>query len=204
MTVTRAEPCGKTRYRIYLDGEPSFILYKGEMKKLNIREGDDISPGTLDEIYSDILYKRARLRAMHLLEDMDRTEAGLREKLRRGEYPEEVTEKAIAYVRSFGYLDDARYAENFILSRQDSKSHREIEALLLKKGVPKEAIHQAFSVCYEGETELEAVRKILRKKRIDPETADRAVLQKIYAYLARKGFRYETIRQVIQNADENA
>ena len=93
MTVTRIEPCGKTRYRIHLDGEPAFILYKGEMKNLGIREGEEVSPDTLETIYSAILYRRARLRAMHLLEDMDRTEAGLREKLRQGEYPEEVTER---------------------------------------------------------------------------------------------------------------
>lgn len=99
MTVTQVEPCGKTRYRIYLDGESAFILYKGEMKKLNIREGGSLSSDTLEMIYTEILYRRARLRAMHLLEDMDRTEAGLREKLRQGEYPEEITEKAIAYVR---------------------------------------------------------------------------------------------------------
>ena len=83
MTVTRIEPCGKTRYRIHLDGEPAFILYKGEMKNLGIREGEEVSPDTLETIYSAILYRRARLRAMHLLEDMDRTEAGLREKLRK-------------------------------------------------------------------------------------------------------------------------
>ena len=120
MTVTRVEPCGKTRYRIYLNGESAFVLYKGEMKKLGIREGESLSSDILETIYTDILYRRARLRAMHLLEDMDRTEAGLREKLRQGEYPEAVPEKAVAYVRSFGYLDDVRYAENCILSRGGS------------------------------------------------------------------------------------
>ena len=204
MTVTRIEPCGKTRYRIHLDGEPAFILYKGEMKTLGIREGESISSDTLETIYSGILYRRARLRAMHLLEDMDRTETGLREKLCQGEYPEEVVEKAIAYVRSFGYLNDVRYAENFILSRQDVKSRREIEALLIKRGVAREDIAQAFADCYTEQEELEAVRNIHRKKRVDPDSADSLQLRKIYGYLARKGFRYETIRQVIQNHAEDA
>ena len=204
MIVTRVEPCGKTRYRIYLNGESAFVLYKGEMKKLGIREGESLSSDILETIYTDILYRRARLRSMHLLEDMARTEAGLREKLRQGEYPEAVTEKAVAYVRSFGYLDDVRYAENFILSRRDSKSRREMEALLRKKGVSGTDIEQAFSNCYTEEGEAEAVRKILRKKRFDPDSADRAELQKIYGYLARKGFRYEIIRQVIQNPVEDA
>lgn len=204
MTVTQTEPCGKNRCRIYLDGEPAFILYRGEMKRLDIREGAHISGETVETIHSEILYRRARMRAMHLLEDMDRTEAGLREKLRQGEYPVDVIEKAITYVRSFGYLNDARYAENFILSRSTSKSRRELRALLTNKGVSAEDIDRAFAVCYPDDAEQEAVRKILKKKHIDPDTAGKEELHKIYGYLARKGFRYETIRQVIQNDAENA
>lgn len=204
MTVTRTEPCGKTKYRIYLDGEPAFILYKGEMKKLDIREGQSISRETEEQIRSEILLRRAKLRAMHLLEDMDRTETELRDKLRRGEYPDDVVEKAIDYVSSFGYIDDVRYAENYILGRKDLKSRREIRAVLAKKGISGEDIEQAFSACYSEDSEAEAVRRILRKRKFSPESADRAQMQKMYGYLARKGFRYEVIRQVIQNADENA
>ena len=204
MTVTRTEPCGKTKYRIYLDGEPAFILYKGEMKKLDIREGQSISRETEEQIRSEILLRRAKLRAMHLLEDMDRTETELRDKLRRGEYPDDVVEKAIDYVSSFGYIDDVRYAENYILGRKDLKSRREIRAVLAKKGISGEDIEQAFSACYSEDSEAEAERSILRKRKFSPESADRAQMQKMYGYLARKGFRYEVIRQVIQNADENA
>lgn len=204
MIVTGTEPCGKTKFRIYLDGEPAFVLYKGEVKKLCMQEGREITREEIERIFSDILYKRARLRAMHLLEDMDRTESGLREKLRQNEYPDEVIEKAMGYVRSYGYIDDVRYAENFILSRSSTKSRKEIEALLLKKGVSKENINKAFSCGFTEDGEQEAIRNILRKKRFDPEKCDREQLRKMYGYLARKGFRYDTIRQVIQNADENA
>ena len=35
-------------------------------------------------------------------------------------------------------------------------------------------------------------------------TAEESEKQRIYGYLARKGFKYETIRQVIQNYEDNA
>jgi regulatory protein len=35
-------------------------------------------------------------------------------------------------------------------------------------------------------------------------TADEREMQKIYGYLGRKGFRYDVVRQVIQNSIENA
>ena len=204
MIVTRTESLTKTKYKVDLDGQFAFVLYKGELSRYGVKEGAELTEETVDEIYNTVLLKRAKKRAMHLLEDMDRTEVGLREKLRQGLYPAEIIEKAIDYVRSFGYLNDARYAENFILSRRNSKSRKEIHALLLGKGISDEEISIAFENCYGDQEEQEAVRRILEKKRVDPKTADDREMQKIYGYLARKGFRYETIRQVIQNYNENA
>ena len=113
-------------------------------------------------------------------------------------------DRAVDYVKSFGYLDDARYAENFVRSRQGTKSRKEIRAALMQKGVSAELAEQAFESCYEDGGEEEAVRSIFRKKRFDPMTAEESEKQRIYGYLARKGFKYETIRQVIQNYEDNA
>ena len=74
----------------------------------------------------------------------------------------------------------------------------------MQKGVSAELIEQAFENCYEDGGEEEAVRSILRKKRFDPTTAEEPEKQRIYGYLARKGFKYETVRQVIQNYEDNA
>lgn len=204
MIVTKTEACTKTKYKVYLDGAFAFVLYKGELKRFGIAEGEDIPEETVEKIRTEVVLKRAKLRAMHLLEDMDRTESALREKLRQGLYPEEAVEGAIAYVKSFGYLNDARYAENFVRSRKSSKSRREIRALLSQKGIADEWIEKAFEICYESGDEQEAVLRILKKKKVDPRTADESQMQKIYGFLARKGFRFDTVRQVIQNYNENA
>ncbi len=204
MIVTKTEASTKTKYKIYLDGTFAFVLYKGEMKRFGITEGADLPEETVETIRINVILKRAKLRAMHLLEDMDRTESALREKLRQGMYPEEAVEGAIDYVKSFGYLNDARYAENFVRSRKSSKSRREIRALLSRKGIADEWIENAFEICYGKEDEQEAVLRILKKKKVDPRTADEAQMQKIYGFLARKGFRFDTVRQVIQNYNENA
>ena len=204
MTVTGVEPYTKTKFKIYLDGTFAFVLYKGELSRYGIRSGEELSAETADKIRSEVVLKRAKLRAMHLLSDMDRTENALREKLRQGFYPQDVIEKAVDYVKSFGYLDDGRYAENFVRSRQGTKSRKEIQAALLQKGVSQDQIDRAFEICGEEGGEEAAIRSILRKKKFDPETADERDRQKIYGYLARKGFRYETVRQVIQNCGDDA
>ena len=204
MKVTGIEPYSKTKYKVSLDGKFAFVLYKGELSRFHIRDGEELSEETQQKIYSDVLLKRAKLRALHLLSDMDRTENALREKLRLGLYPQEIIDAAVEYVRSFGYLNDARYAENFVRSRQGIKSRREIRAQLLQKGVPSELIEDAFEACGEEGGEADAIRRLLEKKRFDPVCADEREIQRLYGYLARKGFSYETVRQVIQNYEVDA
>ncbi|MBA4698914.1 MAG: regulatory protein RecX [Ruminococcus sp.] len=204
MTVTKLETVTKTKYKVFLDGQFAFVLYKGELARYHIKEGEHLEEEVRQKIWDEVIVKRARLRAMHLLEDMDRTESGLREKLRQGLYPEEAIEAAVQYVKSFHYIDDFRYAKQFIESRKSLKSRKEIYALLRGKGVAADKIDLAFEECYESEGEKDAIRQIIRKKRINLSQADSAEIQRLYGYLSRKGFRYEDIRQVTQNYDENA
>ena len=80
MTVTKIEPLSKTRYKVYLDGQFAFTLYKGELSRYHIAEESVIEDDIYDSL-QQIITKRAKLRAMHLLSDMGRTESQLRTKL---------------------------------------------------------------------------------------------------------------------------
>ena len=80
MTVTRIEETSNKRCKVYLDHEFAFVLYKGEMRKFNMREGVDLSQADYEAILTDILPKRARQRAFYLLKDRDYTEVKLKEK----------------------------------------------------------------------------------------------------------------------------
>ena len=63
---------------------------------------------------------------MLLLEHMDRTEKGLSDRLRQAGFSAEATEDAMNYVRSYGYLNDHRYAKNYISFRMGTKSRQKI------------------------------------------------------------------------------
>jgi regulatory protein len=204
MVVTKLEAVTKNKYKVYLDGQFAFVLYKGELTRYHIQEGNQLEDEVRKEIWQNIILKRVRSRALHLLEDMDRTESGLREKLKQGLYPEEAIDAAVLYVKSYHYIDDFRYAKHFIESRKAVKSKREIYALLCRKGVAADQIELAFEEAYEADGEREAIYQIIKKKRFNLTYASEGEMQKIYAYLSRKGFRYDDIRQVIQNYNENA
>lgn len=198
MTVTKIEPLSKTRYKVYLDGQFAFTLYKGELSRYHIAEESVIE----DDIYDSlrlIVIKRAKLRAMHLLSDMGRTESQLRTKLKQGGYEEDAVEAAIRYVKSFGYINDMEYARSFIDSRKDRKSKKELYAALLQKGVPAEIVEQVFEEADYGEKDSrQAIEALMRKKSYNSETADVKEKQKMMGYLMRKGFSYQDVRNVLQ------
>lgn len=200
MVVTKIEPITKTRFRIYADEneKPLFVLYKGELSRYHIAVGEEISGDVYEEIYRNVIVKRAKARALHLLNDMGRTEAQLRRKLTTGGYTEEAAEEAIAYVKSFGYLNDWEYARSFIKGRKNRKSRRELGAALCQKGIGREEAERALEEFYDTEDSEAAVRELLRKKKFDLKTADYVQTQKMAGYLMRKGFRYDEIRRVLE------
>ena len=204
MQVTKVESVTKTKFRVEIDMEFAFVLYKGELKRFGIVEEAEITEEAYEKIRNEVVLKRAKLRALHLLTDMARTEKELKEKLRLSQYPEDIIEAAMDYVRSFGYLNDEQYAKNYVESRKDSKSRKELHAALVNKGVSSEWIESAFEAGYGEEGEREAIRKLIVKRRVNPLYATEKEMYKLYGYLARKGFYYEQIRKVIEEMCGNA
>ena len=148
--------------------------------------------------------KQAKLKALSLLADMDRTEAQLRQKLKQKSYGDDVVEETINYVKSFGYIDDVRYARHFVESRKKTKSKQEIMAMLCQKGLKRDVVVEALEMCYSSEDAVEAIRHLAEKKHYSPENSTENEKKKIYDYLLRKGFYHEDIRQVLQVSFWNA
>ena len=198
MKVTGLEPIKKTKWKVYIDEQFAFVLYKGEIARYEIQEGVEISEEMVDRIKTEVLTKRAKRRALYLLSRMERTREQLRRRLEQDFYPEDVAESAIRYVEAFGYIGDADYARRYISSRQSTKSAWEMKMALLQKGIAKEEVERALKECAPEQKESDTIRRILEKKRFFAETASDAEKKKMQDYLLRKGFHYEEIRQVIQ------
>lgn len=67
MFVTDILEFTKSRYRIFLDYEFAFVLYKGELHKFGIKKDTEISDDIYNEIMGKLLPERARKRAYNLL-----------------------------------------------------------------------------------------------------------------------------------------
>lgn len=204
MYVTKLAPVTKAKYKVYLDDRFAFVLYKGELSLYKIQEGNELTQELYEKIKKEVLEKRAKLRAMHILERADRTEEELRVRLKRDLYPDDIVECAMRYVKSYGYLGDENYAIRFVDSKRRNKSKREISMLLQQKGISSEYIETALQRSFEDGGEIDTIKKLVEKKRFSVENATEQEKKKMYDYLLRKGFRYEDIRQVIQVSLWNA
>ena len=197
VVIVSVEQLSKGTYRLHLDNGESWVLYSSELRACALAEGTVLTQMQYEQIRRDIIGKRAKKRAMHLLERMDRTEAELRKKLLESEYPEDLAEDAIAYVKSFHYVDDARYADCYVRWRGEGKSRGKLLAELQQKGVDRELASQVLSE-YEGERdEPQMIRELMQRRHYDPQTASLQEQRRMYGYLMRRGFQSTDIYKAI-------
>lgn len=201
MRVTRIEELSRSRYKVYVDDSFAFVLYKGEIRLYGIREDGELSEQAYGQITGELLPKRASLRCMNLLKSRAYTESQLRRKLEEGGYPEESIEAAIQYVKSYRYVDDARFARDYIVNQKEKKSRRVIEMDLAAKGIERELIEEAFCEMEEdgdGPDEEKLALMWLSRRHFDPEKADFSEKRKMAAFLYRKGIGGETVRRAVE------
>ncbi len=200
MIVTQIEQLSRNRYKIFIDQEFAFVLYKGELCQYGIAIEKAILQEEYDTITQMILPKRAKLRAMNLLQKKNYTEKQLKDKLAEGYYSEEIIQNAIDYVKSFHYINDLGYALDYITYHAQQKSLKQIEQDLFRKGITKEIFSRALMQWEESGEQQDVqgmIQNHLRKKHYSQD-CDIKEKQKIYAFLLRKGYSSDEISKAMQ------
>ena len=134
-------------------------------------------------------------KAMKLISLRDHTEKEMTDKLKAGGFPPFAIDEAIEYLKSYRYLDDARYAELYVSFRRSEKSLFEIRENLKMKGVASEWIDEAIEkaeVC-----ESETVKKTFLKKYGSKDLSDEKLYEKALRYFASRGFPYGAAKEGI-------
>ena len=181
LQVMSVVPLEKGKARIRFDDGTEVVLYKGEIRKLGIEEGCVVTEAVYDKILNEILGKRAIKRAMHLLEKQDRTERQLYDKLKQNGYPESCIESAIAYVKSYHYIDDFRYASTYIRYHQEKKSRQKLKMELMAKGIGRDLVDAALEEEYVSDDQKK-IAELLQKRHYSFEDADVSEQRKNYQF----------------------
>ncbi len=195
--IDRIETLSGGRCLVCLESGCSFPLYKKELKEFGICEGGAFAPELETRILGELLPRRAKLCAMNYLQRMDRTEQQLRAKLAELSYPEDIAEQAVAYVKSFHYIDDVRYAVNYIECRKSGKSLRRLEQELYQRGVSPGDFQEALQQTDTPDEERQ-IRDLLVKKHYSAGQADRSETERTIRFLLRRGYPLPAIRKAMQ------
>ncbi len=203
MIITSISEWRKGKYLISLNDEPAFVLYRSEVRRFYLKEGEELDQDIYERIVNEVLIKRAKSRTLHILDRYDKTEKELRDKLKEGMYPEEVIDTAVDAAKCGKYLDDMRYAVQYIYEKSSRKSRRMIEADLINKGVSKECIDEAFLRNTEdneengSDPETGLILKLIKKRCPEPGEIDQESEKKLFRYLTGKGFEFGKIKKIL-------
>lgn len=198
MTVTEIRPVTSKKYRVVLEDGTSFVLYKSELSRYGICQGEAPDPENLREILEGVLPLRARKYAMNLLQKRDRTEKELTDKLNRAGYPPGAVRNAVDYVKSFGYIDDERYASHFLEMGSGKESLKSLSWKLAGKGVSPEIIEKVCEGLRESIDPEEVIQNLVERRLAGKKLTDEKSLRNMAAYLGRRGFSGEEIWHVLK------
>lgn len=187
------------RVNLYLDGQFAFALSLDEIVKRGLKKGLELAEDTIDGLKArdadDYLYAKL----LNFLSYRPRSTKELRDRLYRYEVKDPAKQDSfIARLTTQGYLDDLAFARWFIASRNTHRprSVRQLTAELQKKGVSREIIAAASGDFAKEESTL---RSLLGKKLGRPRVLTLRERQQIYIYLARRGFAWDKLREVVKN-----
>lgn len=197
MIVKAVVPVDKRKCKVFLEGDLAFVLYKSEAARFHIEEGNDLPAKTYEMIEEEILLKRVRDRALYLLQSQGRTQAEMIKKLKDDGYSQSVTERVLSFLQEYHFIDDNAYTENYIHVNKGRKSKRQITYELQQKGVDRDQIRQMLEE--NPVDEEETVRALLKKKTGGRIPEDKKEIQKLAAFLGRKGFSFEVISRVLRD-----
>lgn len=147
--------------------------------------------------------KKVRMKAMKLLEYMDRSEKALTERLEKEGFSADAIRDAVEYVKAFGYVDDIRYARNYLAYRMNAKSKQKLMQELYSKGIDRETAEIAWEEAAELEEpdERAMIRNTIEKKyEVGTELSEKE-MRRLYGQLARKGFRSGDIFSVLDEME---
>ena len=197
MLITRIEAGRNKRYRVYGEDTFLFALYGKELKRYRIEENMELPESVIAVITDELIYKRAKERALYLLERRPLTASMLCSKLREGDYSDEIIARTIHFLEDYHYLDDKDYVRMYVEAYGRKKSKKQMMYELQRKGVCKEHIDTYFE---EHEyLEKNGLMRQFDKYTKGKDLKDPLVRQKVYRYFYGKGFETSLIEACLRH-----
>jgi len=187
------------RCAIELDGRPWAVLDGETVLREGLKAGARLDPDGLAALLRRDEVIRARAAALRRLALQPRSAMEARRCLLASGFGEAVVDEAIAALESEGALDDAALARRWAARRrrQGDFAPARIEAELIARGIEPTVAQRVATGSAEPDLIGDCARLLLRRRsRFEP-LAEAPNLDRVRAFLARRGFEPEVIEAAL-------
>ena len=179
---------------IQLAGETvEHLLAREPVEASALQEGTALGDEEWAELRTLGRRRLAFERALASLARRSYTTRELRQRLTKQFQPDEI-DPAIERLTELGYLDDSRWATEFVEARRHRFGGRRLRQELARHGVARETVEVATGDLDDAPAAITVARRRLPAlRRLDPEQRKR----RLYGYLQRRGFGHDATQRAL-------
>jgi regulatory protein len=199
VTALKVQKKHPDRVNVYLDNQYSFGLSR--ITAAWLRVGQELSPTKIAKLQAEDEREVAYIHALRYLDYRPRSRAEVRRNLEKHQIPPEVITDVFKRLERSGLVNDERFAQDWVENRSEfrPRSRRALAFELHQRGLNDSAIEKALeSLNEEALAYQAAVKQSRRYQGLDM----RDFRNKLGSYLARRGFSYDVIKQVVSRVWE--
>ena len=201
MTITDVKPRRKAMFALYIDGEFAVNIDKEIFITSKYKVGSQITDEDLYNLARESENRRAKEKALYLIEHRDHSSKELFDKVRRSTN-EESARLAVEKMKDIGLVNDDTFARRYALELINRKKFapRRVEFELIKKGIDRE-IAQEIIEDIEIDVKEQILKLLLSKYRSS--VCDEKKLKRTIASLQRYGYSWEDIQSALKELKDN-
>jgi regulatory protein len=194
VTALEIQKRNKERVNVYLDNEYAFSL--DIMAAAQLRKGQELDDNEIADLRDQDDVTRAVDRAVRFLSYRPRSITEVRRNLAEKKVDDVVIDATIERLKNLGYLDDRSFAAYWVENRDQFKplSERALRYELRQKGIADSIIKGVLDDLDEAGAAYRAAQGQVRRHRHKTQDEFRT---KISAFLQRRGFGYDVIREAV-------
>lgn len=195
ITAMEVQKRDSDRVSVFLDGEFAFGLPVLEASRL--RTGQTLSEAEVEALRQIDEAARALDYAVKLLARRPYSADEIRRKLMAHESAPPIIDEVLTRLEQLGYVDDLAFARYWIENRERfrPRDRRALQYELRNKGLAPDIIEQALTELDPLDSARRAAQGKVRSYR---GTLPQEFRTKMGSFLTRRGFGYDTVREVIE------
>ncbi len=181
--------------------EMKIYIHSEIIRKYNVAKGMELSEEEADRLIYENDLRRARERALYLMESRDHSYRELFDKLEKN-YSEDICFEVCNRLAEIGVINDRRYAEKLCRQLFEVKKlgRYRVKQEMRLKGLSSEIIEEAMENFSEEDEPFERLEKLVEQK-YERYLTDRKGVEKVKNALARKGYSFGEIKEVLDLYD---